>query len=328
MNGEKGNASALAKAVHPIGQRNDADLHVSAGRAADPFRMPAGSDNVAFTRLGGVLPKQHFLLQVQREKRRTDRSGAPLSIALFRLHIEGAEERSDAHELLELLRCIKRETDVLGYLGDDLIAVLLPDTDQQGVQGFTGKIMEHANSLHFIATHGMYPDSVFDELIRENRYLPDTSKFFLDHAGDPGRNGYGLKRTIDIVGALTGLLLFSPVIVITAVAIAMNSPGPIIFKQVRIGKRGVPFAFYKFRSMYVDAGDRIHREFVAKLIKGRLDEINQGDRDNPLYKLKADPRVTGVGKYYPRDVHRRDPTARERAERRHEPRRTTTPASL
>ncbi len=83
---------------------------------------------------------------------------------------------------------------------------------------------------------------------------------------------------------------------LTALAIKFTSPGPIIFKQIRLGQRGVPFVFYKFRSMLTNTDDRIHREYVTHLIKGNLKEINQGDQETPLYKIKEDPRVTRVGR--------------------------------
>lgn len=97
------------------------------------------------------------------------------------------------------------------------------------------------------------------------------------------------------MGSLIGILLFSPIMLITMIAIKSTSPGPVIFKQIRLGRRGVPFVFYKFRSMFINTDDRIHREYVAHLIKGHLEEINQGDQDKPLYKIKSDPRVTRVG---------------------------------
>jgi lipopolysaccharide/colanic/teichoic acid biosynthesis glycosyltransferase len=78
--------------------------------------------------------------------------------------------------------------------------------------------------------------------------------------------------------------------------VAATSPGPVIFRQVRVGKRGVPFIFYKFRSMYCTADDRVHREYVAKLINGDLDEINQGEPAKPLYKMQDDPRITRIGR--------------------------------
>jgi lipopolysaccharide/colanic/teichoic acid biosynthesis glycosyltransferase len=63
-----------------------------------------------------------------------------------------------------------------------------------------------------------------------------------------------------------------------------------------VGEKGKRFSFYKFRSMYWNTDDRIHREYVANLIKGEHEGVNQGDGEKPLYKIKRDPRVTPVGK--------------------------------
>jgi lipopolysaccharide/colanic/teichoic acid biosynthesis glycosyltransferase len=113
----------------------------------------------------------------------------------------------------------------------------------------------------------------------------------------PVRNGYRAKRALDVVGATIAILLSSPVMLLTAIAVGLTSPGPIILKQVRLGKRGVPFVFYKFRSMVVGGDDRIHREYVTSLISGDLEGLNQGSAERPLYKIKSDPRVTPVGRF-------------------------------
>jgi exopolysaccharide biosynthesis polyprenyl glycosylphosphotransferase len=101
---------------------------------------------------------------------------------------------------------------------------------------------------------------------------------------------------MDILGSVVGLILFSPIILITAIVVKMTSPGPIVFRQSRFGRKGVRFPFYKFRSMYWDTDDHIHREYVANLIKGDIEKINQGEKEAPLFKMKSDPRVTPVGK--------------------------------
>jgi lipopolysaccharide/colanic/teichoic acid biosynthesis glycosyltransferase len=110
-----------------------------------------------------------------------------------------------------------------------------------------------------------------------------------------GRNE-AIKRLIDVVGAGSLLVLLAPLMLIAALAIAATSRGPIVFRQTRLGQGGVPFVFYKFRSMWSDAEDQIHRQYVESLIDGKLDEINQGDAQRPLYKIKRDPRVTPVGR--------------------------------
>jgi exopolysaccharide biosynthesis polyprenyl glycosylphosphotransferase len=118
----------------------------------------------------------------------------------------------------------------------------------------------------------------------------------LDEPKESHRFQITVKRIIDIMGAFTGLILFSPMMLAAAIAIKMTSPGPIIFKQTRFGKKGARFQFYKFRSMYWNTDDQIHREYVINLIEGNLEKINQGDKEAPLFKMVADSRVTRVGR--------------------------------
>ncbi len=65
-----------------------------------------------------------------------------------------------------------------------------------------------------------------------------------------------IKRIMDVAGGLAGIVLFSPVMLLAALAIKLDSPGPVIFRQTRVGKNGRTFQIYKFRSMYVDAEER------------------------------------------------------------------------
>ena len=106
-----------------------------------------------------------------------------------------------------------------------------------------------------------------------------------------------LKSGIDTVGSVICILTLMPVMLMTALAIKVTSPGPVIFKQFRLGKQGIPFTFYKFRSMYVNMDDQINREYTRNLISGQQKEINQGSEEKPLYKIKSDPRITRIGKF-------------------------------
>ena len=95
---------------------------------------------------------------------------------------------------------------------------------------------------------------------------------------------HSLKRVLDVTVAITALLAASPIMLFTAIAIKLDSPGPIFFKQTRVGKWGETFGCYKFRSMYIDAEER-----KAQLAK-------QNESDGPVFKMKNDPRVTRVGR--------------------------------
>jgi lipopolysaccharide/colanic/teichoic acid biosynthesis glycosyltransferase len=119
-------------------------------------------------------------------------------------------------------------------------------------------------------------------------------------------------RVLDILGAAIALVLTAPIIAIIVVVIRLDSPGPAIFRQRRVGHARRPFTVNKFRSMYVGSAHDRHREFVLKLIKGESpnEEVPAGERKDgdsdqadeagpsprPYYKMTADPRVTRVGR--------------------------------
>jgi len=109
---------------------------------------------------------------------------------------------------------------------------------------------------------------------------------FLTIQGD-NFNAAGLfyKRGLDIVGGLVGMIIFLIMYPFVACAIKVDSPGPVFFKQKRVGRNGRSFSLYKFRSMYRDAEER-KQEFMEK------NEMN-----GAMFKLKDDPRITRVGKW-------------------------------
>lgn len=246
-----------------------------------------------------VLTRMQFLRQLSREKRRADRAKSELSLVVYTMAEDDADEAS-ADMLLGVMRRNARDTDYLGVLGQGQVAALLPHTGSPGMQAFISKIdaqLQQARESIEI-TAATYPDHLFENIAAGDVEALDTQPLLLDDAQTTGsRSGYPLKRALDIVGATVGLLLLAPVMLAVGAAVALSSPGPIIFKQSRLGRRGVPFTFYKFRSMRVDSDDRIHREFVEKLIKGQHQQINQQDATQPHYKIKVDPRVTRIGAF-------------------------------
>lgn len=94
------------------------------------------------------------------------------------------------------------------------------------------------------------------------------------------------KRAFDLIGSSLLILAFAPVMVATAVAIKIDSPGPLFYQQTRIGRRGREFGMIKFRSMNADADDQL-----ASLLD------LQGSSDRPLHKVVDDPRITNVGRF-------------------------------
>src|SRR6202162_4877211 len=185
-----------------------------------------------YANLNDTLPKHRFLKQLRLEKRRTERSKAPLSIMLFRFDSKNRDELGDVKGLLNIVHNIKRETDILGYLSEDLIALLLPDTTAQGTQAFTQKINSRVSALHFSTISVGYPDQLFEYVLTEHQDPVNSHLFFLGDP-EPGHLGNLLKRSVDIVGSFGGILILSPLMLSIAAAIKMTSPGPVIFKQAR-----------------------------------------------------------------------------------------------
>lgn len=111
--------------------------------------------------------------------------------------------------------------------------------------------------------------------------------------------GWGriIKRIFDIVVSAIGIIILSPVLLILALIIKINSQGPVVFAQKRVGRMGELFTFYKFRSMYTEMstgegyGGKEAEELRAKL------EAEQNEASGLLFKIKNDPRVTSVGRF-------------------------------
>jgi lipopolysaccharide/colanic/teichoic acid biosynthesis glycosyltransferase len=128
-------------------------------------------------------------------------------------------------------------------------------------------------------------------MVTENFY--GTEEGFQEHIREVGE-GYDFhqpwtyhaaKRLFDIVSALAGLALILPLIPFIILLIKLESRGPILFNQVRVGYRGRLFHCHKFRSMYVDAESR----------KDELAHLNEAS--GAAFKIKDDPRITGVGRF-------------------------------
>lgn len=102
---------------------------------------------------------------------------------------------------------------------------------------------------------------------------------------DPSRSTLVLKRLFDVFVAAVGLVIAAPAMIVFAIAIKLDSPGPVLFSQIRAGIGGRPFRMYKLRTMSADA----EAELSSLVDIGELEE--------PVFKLRDDPRVTRVGRF-------------------------------
>ena len=263
---------------------------------APNFVERAGFDAALQRRRLDVLPRAEFRTQVRLEKRRSDRSKAPLSLIVVRFDGQPLMGTNDLRGLLTDLTNRKRETDIIGYLDNDLIGFLLPYTNSNSVSFFLRLIGDRVDAPHFKMQSATYPDVRFDALLGGQDIEDDPEHAAPERVSLRRRASLVVKRIIDIAFALVLVVITSPIILVTALAVKFGSPGPIIFRQSRVGMGGRKFNFYKFRSMRIDSNDRVHREYVEKLIAGQNAEINQGSSDKPVYKMRSDPRITPVGR--------------------------------
>ena len=97
------------------------------------------------------------------------------------------------------------------------------------------------------------------------------------------------KRVIDLLGAGVLLVVTAPIMLAAAIAVRIESPGPAIFRQTRVGRDGAPFVFYKFRGMYVDARERFPELYAYQYTPEEVSSL--------VFHAKDDVRVTRVGRF-------------------------------
>lgn len=150
------------------------------------------------------------------------------------------------------------------------------------------------------------------DVARKLARVNKTAMFtYIDNMGG-SQTHFFLKRMVDIVGALLAIVMLAPVFIMAALWVYFDSPGPVIFRQERIGARRVfkdgkatwvmvPFTIYKFRTMSNGAASDIHQKFVKAFMKNDLETVKaMQSEDKPstgTFKLNDDPRVTRSGKW-------------------------------
>ena len=174
---------------------------------------------------------------------------------------------------------------VASQLGIQDVYITIP-SERAKVKGLVEQAYELGLNVHII------PD-LFDLLVREVKFESIGSLTLL-RLFQPTLSSWErrLKRIEDLFFASLLLLVFSPFIAVIALAIKLDSPGPVIYKQRRHGLNGEPFLLYKFRSMYHGADETKHRELAKKWLRS-ADPI---DEQAKVYKLTRDERITRVGR--------------------------------
>lgn len=171
---------------------------------------------------------------------------------------------------LESLASMLRDIDAMGVLQDGRVAVLLGGADEREVRGFLASFEERTGCV-LPADHRIsYPTAapLDDEHVAKMLTAPIGP----------------VRRAIDVAVSGAALLLLSPLFALVALAVKLDSRGPVFYAQDRVGEAGRAFRFFKFRSMSTS----------ADAVRDELADDNQ--HTGPIFKIRADPRITRVGR--------------------------------
>jgi exopolysaccharide biosynthesis polyprenyl glycosylphosphotransferase len=255
------------------------------------------------TRAGRELYHEvEFLHLLYIERRRSERFGRPLCLVLLEHtdNVNSATRCSGFQQIVDQVHGAIRETDIIGWYCQNItLAIMFSDlaAADKAMTNVLGTKVSSAVNIALptqIAAHVRLTVHLFPTKNDAEKGLSDLTFYPELPSHSRGRRpAQLLKRLIDIAGSALLLCLFAPFFVLIAAAIKVNSSGPILFRQTRVGHYGRPFSFLKFRSMYVGNDAAIHREYVTNFISRGTTTVET----DGVYKITNDPRVTSVGRF-------------------------------
>ncbi len=242
-----------------------------------------------------VLAEDLFKDALARERKRTYRSERPFAVLVVEWRHTPAGERCWA-PVVHAAATVKRDLDIVGWLERGaVLGVLLQEccskTGFEVIQRLRDEIARRGGetALATLST-GLY---AHDRQPGSRSAFPSVDVLLETFAPPPRRSWHdGAKRAFDIVGSLALLAIVAPLLAAIFAVIKLTSPGPALFRQTRVGRKGEPFTMLKFRSMYVNSSHAIHQDYVKWFITSSGRQPRTG---NELFKLTDDPRVTRVG---------------------------------
>lgn len=257
----------------------------------------------------GFYATESFQKILYLERKRRERSLKPMLLMLVDITRTLEDGREPvAVKVVRVLASLTRETDIKGwYREGQIIGVLFTELnlfdDREMLKKIEGglerdlqpELMQKLElSIHVFPKR---QETDHCDLAENPALYPDVRRKY-----SLKRGAFFAKRSLDIVGSISGMILFLPLLLIIPILIRLTSPGPILFRQERLGLYGKKFTFLKFRTMYVNNDATVHQEYVKNLIVGKAEEDdgengnNGGNaRKKPVYKITNDRRITPIG---------------------------------
>jgi lipopolysaccharide/colanic/teichoic acid biosynthesis glycosyltransferase len=231
----------------------------------------------------GILSREDFRKALARERAGSDRNEHGFSLLVFEGGI--GRDPETLRQFADALSRRIRQIDEIGWLDQQRLGVLLPYTLAGGAKILAQDLCRNIPSTERSCTIYTYP----------GQWLPDESNGSGSMTGSNGRRDELFtnriptwKRAIDVAGSLIALVCLSPVFLLVAVVIKVVSPGPVFYRQDRVGRERKIFRMWKFRTMHPDADSSLHQNHLSSVIT----------KDRSMTKLDAlrDPRIFPFGR--------------------------------
>lgn len=253
-----------------------------------------------------LLEEQFFKQAIMRERKRADRSGLSMVMVLIELPQCSIERKANGDAaVMNALSVLASDAGILGWFrAPYVIGLIMPEIDPADVGGACDRITSTVKSAvppqsndrlaRWISIKLLvYPEATVSSSEQvpslDLALYPDLSA---DHLGTSQAQLF--KRGMDILFSSMMLLLLLPVFTFIAVLVKLSSPGPVFFKQVRVGHLMKLFTMYKFRSMHATADHRVHHDYVSWFIT--TSSQAQSEQNLDIFKLTNDTRITAIGR--------------------------------
>lgn len=264
------------------------------------------SDDAMTGQRSMLLDERLFKQALTRERKRANRSGRAMVLLLIGLSNRGEQVTDDNGFLTTALSGIPAEHDILGWVESScVIGLIAPEIDPADLAGACDRLESKVRS----AISHLGSEELAQQVSIRLRVYPEQTISNEDQVSPLDPLLYPelsvnvpaflkfriIKRGIDIVFSALLLILLSPAFALIGVLVKLSSPGPVIFRQMRVGHLMKPFTMCKFRTMYAAADHQVHQDYVSWFITAS--DKAESQQKPSVFKLTNDSRITPIGRF-------------------------------
>ena len=256
-----------------------------------------------------TLDEEGFRRAIAVERKRTERSRVHFLLMLVETCSESPTDKrkKTLSRIIASLHPCTRDTDIVGWYREGVtVGAIFTGLDAESRGSILNTILSRVSSnFKNELTHDEFSQIKIsfhffpDDWDHDSSDRPSNPTLYPDLAvvEKDKRRLLVIKRIVDVVGSAALLVICSPILLTIAALVRLTSKGPVLFRQQRVGQHGKCFTFYKFRSMYVDNDEAVHKEYVVKLIANQAEMMPASEEAEAVFKLTKDRRVTPLGRF-------------------------------